>query len=798
MNIIKADLTQPIILGRQGEHGVTQVLFDLSWYIKTYGDGVAQLTVKRPGDPLEYMGVVTRDGTTAVWEIGAEWTEIHGQGYCYLHWHVDNDHAKTDTYKTMVYESRSACDAPEPQKGYLDRIVDAGLQAVKAEERAKSHADTVQETAKRFDETFSGVVQTAEQNAVEANAQAQRAAAGAKESAEGAARSEQNAGEHRAAAETAEAGAKEAEQGALAAAERAEQAAAKEGAYAEQAGEFARDAGAANESAQTAAGSAQASAENAAASEQTVKESADNAAVSEANARASAENAAASKKAASEYKAAAETAETGAKEAEQGALSAAERAELVASKGGAYAEEAGAFAQEAGSASTQAQQAAANASQSANSAAASEQAAAEHRVAAENAETKAKGYTANPPVIGDNGNWWIWDGSQYVDSGNVATDKLTMRQGNTLYSNALKGMVSGAAIRMYDVSPLEHIVPVKVSSKNLYFNNETKSVTVQGTLTLETTTKTSDFVLNGATTIEYAMLLSRDIPLKAGTYTVSVHGTNIIGSQHDRIYVSAASGVLVNDVRNGSPQTLTLAEDTIVSVRAILAAGTTYENATCSVQIEQGTTATDYSPYVDPTTATLRTCGKNLSPVTSIDTTVSVAGAISITDAREIGTYTLSAKVTKYPDDTATNTRVSATVYYTSGEIQIFESERDTASAENDGVQRLKTVTFTPYTHVKIAYIQVLALDCSSAGKRHAKAEEIQLEYASSVTTFEECRGSTYAPVEDGTCEVISIAPTMTLTTDTDGVLLECEYNRDINKAFEQLTQAILSMGGNI
>lgn len=193
MNIIKADLARPIILGRQGEHGVTQVLFDLSWYVKTYGDGVAQLTVKRPGDPLEYMGVLTQDGTTAVWEIGPEWTEFAGQGYCYLHWHVDNNHAKTDTYKTMVYESRSACDAPEPQKGYLDRIVDAGLQAVRAEERAKSHADTVQATAKRFDETFSGVVQTAERNAVEANEQAQQAASDAGQSAANALKSEQDA-----------------------------------------------------------------------------------------------------------------------------------------------------------------------------------------------------------------------------------------------------------------------------------------------------------------------------------------------------------------------------------------------------------------------------------------------------------------------------------------------------------------------------------------------------------------------------------------------------------------------------
>ena len=30
------------------------------------------------------------------------------------------------------------------------------------------------------------------------------------------------------------------------------------------------------------------------------------------------------------------------------------------------------------------------------------------------------------------------------------------------------------------------------------------------------------------------------------------------------------------------------------------------------------------------------------------------------------------------------------------------------------------------------------------------------------------------------------------------GVIINCEYNRDINKAFEKLQQAIISLGGNI
>ena len=58
---------------------------------------------------------------------------------------------------------------------------------------------------------------------------------------------------------------------------------------------------------------------------------------------------------------------------------------------------------------------------------------------------------------------------------------------------------------------------------------------------------------------------------------------------------------------------------------------------------------------------------------------------------------------------------------------------------------------------------------------------------------------ATYTPNEDGTVEgVTAISPTTTLTTDNSGVVLNCEYNRDINKAFAELQQAIISLGGNV
>ena len=61
--------------------------------------------------------------------------------------------------------------------------------------------------------------------------------------------------------------------------------------------------------------------------------------------------------------------------------------------------------------------AAVSAGKSAQNAAASERAAAEHKTGAEAAATLAEGYTSHPPIIGENGNWWEWDGEAYTDTG---------------------------------------------------------------------------------------------------------------------------------------------------------------------------------------------------------------------------------------------------------------------------------------------------------------------------------------------------------------------------------------------
>ena len=55
-----------------------------------------------------------------------------------------------------------------------------------------------------------------------------------------------------------------------------------------------------------------------------------------------------------------------------------------------------------------------------------------------------------------------------------------------------------------------------------------------------------------------------------------------------------------------------------------------------------------------------------------------------------------------------------------------------------------------------------------------------------------------YFPDSNGEITVASRFPVTTLLGNTNGVAIDCTYNRDINKAFEELYNAIISTGGNV
>jgi hypothetical protein len=67
------------------------------------------------------------------------------------------------------------------------------------------------------------------------------------------------------------------------------------------------------------------------------------------------------------------------------------------------------------------------------------------------------------------------------------------------------------------------------------------------------------------------------------------------------------------------------------------------------------------------------------------------------------------------------------------------------------------------------------------------EVDTLQVEIGDVATEYEPYTEESCKFSADGTAEVLSVSPTMTLFTDTDGANIEIEYNQDINDTIEQL-----------
>ncbi|MBR2934062.1 MAG: hypothetical protein IKB79_00530 [Oscillospiraceae bacterium] len=285
---------------------------------------------------------------------------------------------------------------------------------------------------------------------------------------------------------------------------------------------------------------------------------------------------------------------------------------------------------------------------------------------------QAEGYASHPPVIGENGNWWEWDGTTYTDAGKPSRGEqgpqgeqglqgipgeLTVRQGNTLYANALVGTASGPVVFLEDASPLEHELSVKVSSED------------------------------------------PNVDISAVTLTKT--GLNLWDEQWEL-------GTVYNS-GNAAGSTDTIRSKNCIPVKA---------GVRLRIQCPQMPRVVFYD--------TNKTVYNSSYPAPGGAVTPAQDGYIKFAIGGSVGTG--NAAITEYGNDIC---------------ISVFD-------------------------------------ESTKGMYEHYKAE-------------------TYTPDADGKVKgVTSYAFATTLLTDTPGVVIDCEYNRDINKAFEQLTQAIISMGGNI
>ena len=143
-------------IGRQMEHGVRQVWFDLSYLIENFGDGTAVLIHQRAKDVAPYIVTATQTGNRLEWTMDDIDTAYDGFGKAEIRWTVNDTLAKTVIYKTSVQRSLAEqTEIPEPLESWYDKMMEQiGDNQEYAEQAAQSAQDASQsaqeaETAKQ-------------------------------------------------------------------------------------------------------------------------------------------------------------------------------------------------------------------------------------------------------------------------------------------------------------------------------------------------------------------------------------------------------------------------------------------------------------------------------------------------------------------------------------------------------------------------------------------------------------------------------------------------------------------------
>ena len=336
-----------------------------------------------------------------------------------------------------------------------------------------------------------------------------------------------------------------------------------------------------------------------------------------------------------------------------------------------------------------------------------------------------------------------------------------------LFANAVIGSAEGEVVRVDDVSPLEHHPLVKVKSKNL-FNNVDDFKGFSHSYVGRNLTVTGQYT-------------NKFILLEDGKkYTFSCQSART-GESGGGIFLRAYTEDRVNYINVGSAinvlsPTLTITLPIGYPYLRITFYGyysaddvDTGDATYTDIMLEEGANATGYIPYVDPASATLTRCGKNLWNNGNVSINGSYQTLVLNQTLLAGVTYTFSADVTSTDTDATTCMIYTPDLSMSLGQIQ-------------RGLQ--KSISFTPIGN--IYRITLYSSNNSGNGANDtATFSNIQLEVGNVVTDFEEHKGvQTLTPNADGTVEgITSLSPTMTLLTDTEDVVIHCEYNRDTNKA---------------
>ena len=352
-------------------------------------------------------------------------------------------------------------------------------------------------------------------------------------------------------------------------------------------------------------------------------------------------------------------------------------------------------------------------------------------------------------------------------------------------SEYMNAKVSGTAIAVNDVSPIEHSVGCRVASKNMFdiskipttsqvINNGDGTLTVKG-IGMPTNRKLSQVCPN----------------LKVGDIAViSLRITNSVQDGKNAAYIYLYG---VNETWQTN-RTKIITQEMLDSVFFVYAAWWTGDGSTdgvtsgtvSEIQVELGTTVTPYTPYVEELGGIeVSRYGKNLYSNVYAD----------YADTNYKSLYIANEPLTMSFTDKDTSVDISGCyIGFTvnpnnvnEGYRWVIENGTVKSANQNDAAQNGK----------QCPYVFIYPNDENTFNKLMQRFY-IQVELGNTSTEFEPYKLLQKITANaDGTVDGIrSLYPSMTLLTNNNGAAINCNYLRDIDTYIDNVITNVALTGG--
>lgn len=366
-----------------------------------------------------------------------------------------------------------------------------------------------------------------------------------------------------------------------------------------------------------------------------------------------------------------------------------------------------------------------------------------------------------------------------AESNKKIKEALIIRDG---YASGIIKAVSGKAVSLTDISPFKHTLGVEARSKNLmpypYVDTPETGNTVENAGITYTDNGDGTITANGIATGGSMFTLSNSVAVKKGMSISGSPNGSYPNTFEIQVYKSGNEMISTNGYESS-----TATVDFVGGARIRIREGYTANNLVFKPQLEIGS-ATEYTPYVaDVSTVTLQSFEKNLYDNSTITNKRDVTAPVSSYKKYKIilpnGTYTWSLQE---------NTFLGAGYYLLFTDYKEFDGTNiptDCVSSwiGHSGSESLcqKQGTFK----VTRGYIYLTSTaPLEELTEIVDKLSTMQIESGTEATPFEPYKEPTpYHINPNGTVDgVTSVYPTTVLTSNTEGVVLDVEYNADTKK----------------